>query len=205
MEAAMGGGLHGMSERLAVFAYGSLASRASTERTLGRPVSDQTVARLAGWRRRWSQVRDNLAAEKSFARADDGTVPPYCLGLNVERAAGPGPNGVLIEVSEAELERLEAREIRYDLIEVTAEILTDEPLGFARVTTFSAKPENFTESPPPGAVVLASYARAVEGAFDSLGPGQLELFRETTGPHPVPVVEAVLVRDRIPEGNPRDW
>jgi hypothetical protein len=205
VEAAVGGGRDGMSERLAVFAYGSLASLASAERTLGRAVSHDAVVRLAGWRRRWSQVRDNVAAEKTFARADDGTVPPYCLGLNVEREAGPGPNGVLVEVSQAELERLGAREIRYDLVDVTSAIATEGPLGFARVATFTAKPENFTESPPPGAVILAPYTRAVEAAFDSLGPGQLEVFRETTGPHPAPVVEAVLVRDRILEGNPREW
>ena len=80
----------------------------------------------------------------------------------------------------------------------------DRP-GFDRVVTFTAKPANYAETPPPGAVILASYARAVEAAFESLGPGQLELFRETTGPHPVEVVEGVLVRDRIPAGNPREW
>ena len=54
-------------------------------------------------------------------------------------------------------------------------------------------------------MILASYERAVEAAFESLGPGELELFRETTGPRPVEVVEAALVRDRIPPGNPREW
>jgi cation transport regulator ChaC len=191
--------------RLAVFAYGSLASLASAERTLGRPVEHAGLARLAGWRRRWSQARDNLRSEKTFARADDGTVPPHCLGLNVERGTGPGPNGALIEITEQELDRLAVREIRYDRIDVTAEIATSEQPGFDRVFTFTAKPGNYAEAPPPGAVILASYARAVGAAFESLGPDQLDLFRETTDPHPVEVVEGVLVRDRIPAGNPREW
>ena len=97
------------------------------------------------------------------------------------------------------------REIRYDRVEVTAEIATGEPLALDRVVTFTAKPANYAETPPPGAVILAPYARAVEAAFESLGPGQLELFRETTDPHPVEVVEGVLVRDQIPAGNPREW
>jgi cation transport regulator ChaC len=199
------GGLVGvMSPRLAVFAYGSLASLASAERTLGRPVESAGPARLAGWRRSWSQARDNLRSEKTFARAN-GTTPPYCLGLNIERRAGPGPNGGLIEITEEELDRLAVREIRYDLVEVTAEIATAEPLALDRVVTFTAQPSNYAETPPPGAVILASYARAVEAAFESLGPGQLELFRETTGPHPVEVVEGVLIRDQIPAGNPREW
>lgn len=194
-----------MADRIAVFAYGSLASLASAERTLGRPVTHGAPARLAGWQRRWSQLRDNIATEKTFARADDGTLPPYCLGLNVERASGPGPNGALIEVTEAELERLDAREIRYERIDVTGEIEAEGPLGFDRVATFRAKPANFAPSPPSGAVILATYARAVEAAFDSIGPGQLDLFRETTGPYPVDVIEAVLVRHQIPAGNPTGW
>ena len=197
-------GSPGMSARLAVFAYGSLASLASAERTLGRPVESAGPARLAGWRRSWSQARDNLRSEKTFARAD-GTTPSHCLGLNIERRTGPGPNGALIEVTEEELDRLAVREIRYDRVEVTAAIAPGEPLAFDRVVTFTAKRENHAETPPAGAVILASYARAVEAAFDALGPGQLELFRQTTDPPPVEVVEGVLVRDRIPAGNPREW
>jgi len=194
-----------MPVRLAIFAYGSLASLASVQRTLGRPVERAGLARLAGWRRRWSQARDNLACEKTFARSDDGTLPPCCLGLNIERRPGAGPNGVLIEVTEHELDRLAGREVRYDPVDVTAEIALGESLALDRVLTFTAKPENYAEVPPPGAVILGSYARAVEAAFESLGAEQLELFRETTGPYPVEVVEGVLVRDQIPAGNPRDW
>jgi hypothetical protein len=191
-----------MSERLALFAYGSLVSPSSAERTLGRPIEHAELARLAGWRRRWSQIRDNLATEKTFAHAKSGVVPPHCVGLNLERdPEAPGPNGVLLEVSDAELERLAIREIRYDRIDVTG----DSGMGFDRVVTFTAKPENFAPTPPPGAVILAPYLRAVEGAFGTLGADQLDLFRETTGPTPVEVIESVLVHDEIPHGNPRDW
>ncbi len=194
-----------MPLRLAIFAYGSLASRASAERTLGRPVERLGVARLAGWRRRWSQARDNLRSEKTFARADDGTMPPYCLGLNIERETGAGPNGVLIEITQGDLDRLAVREIRYDRVEVTDEIASEKGLDLDRVITFTAKPENYAETPPAGAVILAAYARAVEAAFEALGPNQVELFRKTTGPYPVEVIEGVLVRDQIPAGNPREW
>jgi len=194
-----------VTARCAIFAYGSLASLASTGRTLGRPVEHAALGRLGGWQRRWSQARDNLQTEKTFARADGGPVPPWCLGLNLERETGPGPNGALIELSEAELARLDGREIRYERVEVTDEITTEDALPPTRVFTFVAKPQNFAPSPPPDAVILASYARAVESAFEMLGPGQLELFRHTTDPPPVEVVEGVLVRDEIPAGNPRDW
>ncbi len=200
METAVGGGV--VSDRVGLFAYGSLVSAASAEATLGRPVRYAAVARLAGWRRRWSQVRDNRATEKTFADAASGAVPAHCLGLNVERAPGSeGPNGALMEVSATELERLDAREIRYRRVDVTAELSSD----FDRVFTFAARPGNFAPTPPAGAVILAPYLRAVEAGFGALGPAQLELFRRTTGPAPARVIEPVLIRDGIPPGNPRHW
>jgi cation transport regulator ChaC len=191
----------------ALFAYGSLVSVPSAERTLGRPVECGPVVRLRGWRRRWSQVRDNRATEKTFAHAQTGAVPPHCLGLNLERAeADAGPNGVLIEVTVEELERLDRREIRYRRLDVTAAAGTDAAASrFERVITFTARPENFAATPPPGAVILAPYLRAVEAAFGALGGDQLKVFAETTGEPPVEVIEAVLARDEIPPGNPRDW
>jgi cation transport regulator ChaC len=194
-----------MMQRIAVFAYGSLASRASAERTLGRPVEHAGVASLGGWRRRWSQARDNTRVEKTFARPD-GSIPRHCLGLNLEPGhPGAGPNGALIELTEPELDRLAARELRYDRVEITNALSGGAGPRFDRVYTFVAKPENFARSVPAGAVIVAAYARAVQAAFDSLGPGQLDLFNETTGPFPVELIEATLVRDRIPSGNPREW
>ena len=73
---------------LAVFGYGSLASPASAASTLGREVEVDRPARLAGWRRRWSVMRDNRATEKCFARESDGSVPAHCVGLNLERVGG---------------------------------------------------------------------------------------------------------------------
>ena len=191
---------------LALFAYASLASTPSAELTLRRPVRPAAVVRLRGWRRRWSQVRDNQATEKTFAESATGIVPPYCLGLNLEPDAGaPGPNGVLIEVSEREVERLAAREVRYDPADLTAAIEPQARAPFERVLGFVAKPANFAPTAPPGAVILAPYVRAVEAAFGAIGANDLDLFRESTEPQPVDVIEAVLVRDEIPAGNPREW
>jgi hypothetical protein len=189
----------------AVFAYASLVSPESAAMTLGREVELAGRARLRGWQRRWSACRHNASSEKTFALGD-GSVPAYCLGLNVEPAEGAdeGPNGALIAVTESELERLDLRELRYDRIDVTAAV---DPLpgGIEQAFAYTAKPERFAPVPPPGAIVIAAYARAVEEAFAKLGEGELDLYLATTEPAPAPVVEAVLLRDRIPPGNPRRW
>lgn len=192
-----------------VFGYGSLVARESLAITVGHDVDAVLPAELRGWRRRWSLLRDNLTAEKTFALVD-GSLPGHVLGLNVEAEgedeAGP-VNGGLVELAEVELERLDRRELRYDRVDVTTSIAA---LGGGEapgtVWTYTAKrPQHFAPTPPPGAVILASYVAIVETGFAALGAGQLDRFRLTTGPLPAEVVEAELVRDAIPPGNPRGW
>jgi cation transport regulator ChaC len=193
---------------LAVFAYGSLVDRDSAGQTLGRDVERVWPARLGGWRRRFSQARDNATCEKTFARADDGSVPAWILGLNLEPSdRGPlAPNGALIAVSEVDLERLDVREIRYQRREVGSAVAADPGCPqFDRVITYVARPAHHAPQPPSGAVILSSYARAVEDAFDRLGGRHGSEYRRTTLPHPVELVDGVLIEDRIPPGNPRDW
>jgi hypothetical protein len=189
--------------RLAVFGYASLVSQESAGQTLGRPVGGAVPARLQGWRRGWTLGREQAKSEKTFARPD-GTVPRFCLGLNLDPTPdAPPPNGVLIELTEAELGRLDIREIRYRRVDVTDSIPGAH--SFDRVITYVAKPEHHHPTPPDDAIVVATYPATIEAAFDRLGPGELDRFRETTTPIPVEVSEATLIREDIPPGNPRDW
>lgn len=193
--------------RIAVFGYGSLVDPASAAETLGREVPAPRPVVLPGWRRRWSIWRDNTAHEKTFAIEPGGAIPRAILGLNVERGIGPDgeppPNGALIEVTEAELTRLDLRELRYDRVDVTG--LADPGGDYDLVVAFAAKPAHLAAEAPAGAVVLAAYLRTVEAAFGVLGSDALAAFHASTGPPPAPVVEAVLVHDEIPAGNPRGW
>jgi hypothetical protein len=141
-----------------------------------------------------------------FAAAD-GAVPSFVLGLNVERSDDPAlaPDGVLLEVGDAELDRLDLREMRYDRRDVTDAVPAAAAAGFERVVTYVAKPGHFAPIPPSGAVIIAAYARTVEAAFDALSPAHGARYRETMLPYPAKLIEGVLVQDSIPEGNPRDW
>jgi len=202
-----------MSERrrwnggLAVFGYGSLVSSASLAEVLARPVGRCTPARLDGWRRRWSLRRHNLTSEKTF-ELRDGRLPTWILSLNIERSSAgeSGPNGLLFSVTERELERLDAREHRYDRIDVTEDLVADElPTEAAHVFSYTAKPTHHAASAPDDAVVLRTYFETVETAFAELGTAELLTYRETTEPPAVAVVDGRLIADSIPPGNPRRW
>lgn len=189
--------------RLGLFGYGSLVLHESASMTLGRPAGELRPARLHDWKRRFSQRRDNLTCEKTF-ECTGGWRPEWILGLNVENGeddAGP-VNGVVIELSEAELDRLDIREIRYDRVDVTGSV-DGEDLP-ERIVTYTAKPFHFAPEPPEDSIILATYAAAVERGFLGLGKAELDHYLATT-PYPVERVEAKLVVDRIPTGNPRDW
>jgi len=189
--------------RVGLFGYGSLVLRESASMTLDRLIGELRPARLHDWRRRFSQRRDNLTCEKTFER-EDGWRPEWILGLNVEEGeAEAGPvNGVVIELTEAELDRLDIREIRYDRVEVTGSVQGEDLPD--RIVTYKAKAFHFAPEPPEDSVILATYAAAVEEGFEALGSGELEHYLATT-PYPVERVEATLVIDKIPDGNPRQW
>jgi cation transport regulator ChaC len=190
-------------DRLGLFGYGSLVLHESASMTLGRPAGDLRPARLHGWKRRFSQRRDNLTCEKTF-ECTGGWRPEWILGLNVEEGEDEvGPvNGVVIELSEEELDRLDIREIRYDRVDVTGSVEGEELPD--RIVTYTAKEFHFAPQAPEDSIILATYAASVERGFESLGSGELDHYLATT-PYPVDRHEATLVIDKIPDGNPRDW
>ena len=168
--------------------------------TLVRPAGEMRPARLHGWRRRFSQRRDNLTCEKTFECAG-GWRPEWILGLNVEEGeddAGP-VNGVVIELTGAELNRLDIREIRYDRVDVTG-LLEGQGLP-GRIVTYTAKEFHFAPEPPRGLDHPRDLRAAVERGFESLGPGRARSLHVTT-PYPVDRHEATLVIDKIPDGQP---
>ncbi len=69
-------------------------------------------------------------------------------------------NGVVIELTEAELDRLDIREIRYDRVEVTGSVEGSELPE--RIVTYTAKEFHFAPEPPEDSIILATYAAAVE-------------------------------------------
>lgn len=192
--------------RIAVFAYGSLVSRASIEATLGTGVGAITPAELHGWRRGFTLGRRNREVEKTFARAGGGAIPEWVLALNVEPAADSWLNGALVELDETAGERLDLREMRYRRRDVGGAVRVDgAPPPLEGVFTYVARAEHHASPAPRDAVILRRYVDAVESAFAELGPGELARYLATTEVPAVEIIQAELVRDEIPPGNPRAW
>ena len=166
-----------------LFGYGSIVSRASVERTLGRvlaPGDGPLEARLDGYRRVWNVGSDSRShPERTFIREDDGSVYTGVVAvLGLEPASGSTCLGAVVRIGPPDLAPLLSRERNYHLVDVTA------------MVSWSAKPEScsvHTFMPSVAArqrlagadeaVIDSHYARRVEEAFGVLGRAGLEEYR----------------------------
>lgn len=108
-----------------VFAYGSLLSPASAAGTIdGLEEAACIPALLEGHVRVFDVAFPNDGSQPDKAYVDpDGNSPPVVLFANVRPRERPTPvNGVLLPVAERDVDRLEARERRYQLVDVTSSI-----------------------------------------------------------------------------------
>lgn len=112
--------------------YGTLLSRASAGRTLGRPgglAREMLPVTVRGYRRLFNLRPDHYVASRVWGRPgiENGA-------MNVEPAAGEEFNGLAFRVSRQELELLDQRESAYDRIEVEAcGFDSGEPIGRGQV------------------------------------------------------------------------
>ena len=196
--------------RLAVFGYASLVSPAERRRRRSAARSRSRRSRgCEGWTRGWTLGRDRRASEKTFARPDGSRARASASGSTSSPPPAPtAPNGVLIELTEAELERLDLREIRYDRVDVTDAIAGADGARTAstRCYTYTARPEHHHPTPParrdrrrhlPGDD-RGRLRRARPRPARALPPDHRPAAGRGHRRRP-------WSRDRIPPGNPRDW
>jgi Gamma-glutamyl cyclotransferase, AIG2-like len=180
-----------------VFGYGSLAAWA------GRAPA---VAELLGARRVWGVAMDNREAipgYKVFLDPADGSRPAVhvaFLDLATAPPDAPPLNGVLVALDAQALVHLDARERNYERTEVTARIRGAPGRVWAYTGSAPGRARLAAGLRDGTAVVSRAYFDGVRGAFARLGDGQLERFRATTQPPPVPVRE--LRRVDLPPPGP---
>jgi gamma-glutamylcyclotransferase (GGCT)/AIG2-like uncharacterized protein YtfP len=167
-----------------VFGYGSLVPGAH------RP------AALAGWRRIWGVAMENardIPGYKHFEDPVTGARPDVFVAfVDVEPAPGAEVNGVLVEVDEAALAALDARERNYERRPVE----TDAGPAWTYVGSAGGRARLARGVREGRCVVADQYLERVRAGFARLGPEALERFEATTSPLPGPVHRLVVVPHR---------
>lgn len=188
---------HSMSGQW-VFGYGSLVSAASFGHTVGRdfaPGVDFFEAEISGYGRRW-----NYGTGYTFTSiADTGSEPKRWtfVALGLALADDETTNGVIGWVDDAEIDALDARERRYDRVDVTATASFTPEVGVVvdggRVVTYVPRPdaiEAYEAARDSGVgAITKRYWDLVDGAFADLGEDRRDRYHATTLAPDIPIVE----------------
>lgn len=171
-----------------IFGYGSLVSAKDAGRTLGRQVKSVRNATLRGWIRDWSTVVDNRGLHKHYALSDSGKTISYVCALNVckpkSNVIATNPNGVLIEVSDSEIKKMDKRETSYMRKNVTEDIV-GKPEN-STIYTYVCLPSHYKKyNKHP--ILPSSYLDLVIKSFKSIGPKSYSDFIKTTRSSKIPV------------------
>lgn len=170
-----------MSTKTYIFGYGSLVVPEDIFVTLGHRVKVMYPYVLQGWVRDWSAIIDTQRMTRRF-RLQDLTEPPYVAALNVrqprDEEVATNPNGVLFEVSAADLALLDVRESHYRRVDVTEDV-PDAPAGI--IYTYTAAPECTWASPDDRSIIVpGSYCDLVGTGFVALGEAMHQGYVATT-------------------------
>lgn len=159
-----------------VFAYGSLLNPGSLRATLAHLGLEACLpARLPGYLRCFDVAfpNDGSQPDKRY-EFPDGSTPPGVLLGNIRPSEHYAVNGIAIPIDDGDLDRLNDRERRYDLVDVSGRAVAypgGGPLA-GRVLTFVGKPE-FAATRFPGAVASRAYLDVIiAGAkhWDAVAP-----------------------------------
>ncbi|MEK6155177.1 gamma-glutamylcyclotransferase family protein [Flavobacteriaceae bacterium 3-367] len=173
-------------EQVGLIGYGSLMSRPSMERTLGRPY-DGAIRKihLQGYQRLWNIKVPNTGEGAYTCMTETGTIIPESLiFLNIQPKEEQSMNCCLYILEEADLVAFDAREIGYQRIEVSRDIVeTDIPdlpiYAYKALPAFIAEAE---ENNPGKNAVLLQYLEILDNAFDVLGATFEQEFQASTLP-----------------------
>lgn len=173
-----------------VFGYGSLVGLAEPAARLGR---------LRGFRRSWGAAMDNwepVNDPKHFLDRETGERPRVRVAyLDVCEREGSSVNGLAMPVDEARLAALDAREVNYERVDVSAAFEPAVPgRVFAYLGTAAARERCRAGAAEANICVSVDYVVAVRRAFAALGEGALAAFDRSTDPLPFPQRELELVR-----------
>jgi cation transport regulator ChaC len=150
----------------AVFGYGSLLSKRSMEKTLGRSYQEPpAICSITGWRRTWDVFMPNNG---KFID-EQGAAPKNIIYLNIRETLGASVNGVLYVVPAATVSEFDAREWVYNRMDAT-KLLSGVEVRGGPAWVYVGKPEFLVETPQrTDYAVRQTYINVVEEGLADLG------------------------------------
>lgn len=180
-----------------IFGYGSLMSPNEIRYTLGRPVEVIYPVRLRGWLRDWSVVCVNNSP-RQYSLVETGLKPEYVAALNIRLPlageVASHPNGVLFEVNDSDIAKMDQREKHYRRLEVN-DYIDNPPDGI--IYAYSGLDQHlYFNKPSDRQVILPSnYLQVVEASAKVLGADFEADYHSSTLPASCPTDQCALVEN----------
>jgi cation transport regulator ChaC len=173
-----------------VFGYGSLLELHRVSPDAGPPV----VCELGGYRRTWNVAMDNrqtLPGYKHYVDRETGARGSWFVTfLNIVPDADATVNGVMFDVDDAALERLDQRERNYDRVDLSGALAeaVDGPV-WTYVGSAAAARRFRIGCLTDRAVISRDYYDSVRKDFARLGSDALARYADLTDPVPCPMLD----------------
>lgn len=193
-----------------IFGYGSIVNLSSLLAFLKKNElhhDDYEYCNLMGFRRTWNIAMDNtkdIAGYKWFRDPLTKNRPDIRVTfLNIyESHHEDFVNGILFRVTKSELDRIQKRELNYDLLEITDRLDIKVP---GRAYAFIGKEEakkRFEEGCKTNkSVISEDYKTLIDDSFANISDEFFKTYNETTDEAGVPLqkLEAIFSRDFYPK------
>ena len=176
-------------DEAALFGYGSLISKQSMEKDLGRSYDgDVFVCALEGWRRVWNIAMPNNRTFY-FETPSGPFYPERIVYLNIEPDPGTSLNGTLYVIKQSDVDAFDRREWIYRRQDATSQLRNITVCGgSAYVYVGKAEYRIPRIETPRVAAVRSSYLRHLQTGFVSLGDDFRIAFERSSDPTPLHVV-----------------
>jgi len=170
-----------IKSRIGIFGYGSLMSIDSAQKVLKRKLklSDLVPAILQNYSRAW-----NLKETVFFEAINSIATGVF---LNIQPDLASSLNGLIINISEDELNSLRIREKNYDCVDITLQVENHE--GYTQIYTFIAKKEFILTVQDVNVFIPKKYTAMVENACSMISNDFLNVYRQTTFKSAVPLID----------------
>lgn len=200
-----------------IFGYGSLVNVEHLQAYLGRPLvagKDFIFCGLQNFRRCWTAAMDNRLNTPGYKyyvekpkrhsqtnhQVQDTNYRPngFVTFLNIRPCVGATITGILFEVSNQELERLDQRERNYRKLDVTDMMDTSVADHVYAYIGLAESEQRYQQGLlTKSAMISKDYYDLVYSAYQSLGPEALADYIKTTDMPAIPIVE--LAKRQVPE------
>ncbi|MFT7003329.1 MAG: hypothetical protein ACJAWW_000675 [Sulfurimonas sp.] len=167
-----------------LFGYGSLINIKSAQKSFKRVLKQEDLipVTVQGYEKVWNSIESIKFDDKKVVNG---------IFLNLQKNTTKKTNGVVIQVSDEELEMLKLREKNYACITIKASCATNIKLDEDIVTFMTQNEEKVANKNTPNCFIPSRYIDILTSAFDAYSDVFISEYKECLNSFPFTIKEGI--------------